>query len=370
MRIALTGAAELRAVGVRWAAEAPPRSPWLPALPALLPLGDLLGPPSEVPDDGIVLGRADDPVHQEQPLEVLRCGQERGIVFLGTPGSGRTTALRVLEAQVPGAVWVPGDPEAAWDLVDAWVTGRVRAPELVLCDDVDALLSLFPSEYGQQFAQRWEQLLRAGAGTTFALTATRATGTFGRVLDALPRRALLRLGTRLEHLAAGGEASAFLRDRGPGRARIGDREVQLAWVDAGVETRAIRAGEEVWSPSCTVTAIVSAGAGALAARLRDAHPGCDVRAPGEEPPSPAVPCILVADTETWQRNWSTWQRIRAEGEVVIRAEQHADLRQLAGVRELPPYARPHAGRGWSVRGAGSPRRVILPALVPGAGGAS
>ena len=72
----------------------------------------------------------------------------------------------------------------------------------------------------------------------------------------------------------------------------------------------------------------------------------------------------VADAETWQRNWSVWQRIRAESEVLIRAEHPADLRQLAGVRELPPYARPHAGRAWSVRGAESPRRVILRELSP------
>ncbi|MFK3679490.1 FtsK/SpoIIIE domain-containing protein [Microbacterium sp. NPDC090218] len=364
MRIALTGAAELRAAGVRWSAEAPPRSPWLPALPPRLPLADLVGASRQVPDDAIVLGRADDPARQAQPLELLRCGQERGIVFLGGPGSGRTTALRALAAQQPGSAWVPSDPEGAWDLIDAWVTGRKRAPSLVLCDDADALLSTFPSEFAQQFAQRWEQLLRAGAEATFALTATKAAGALGRVLDALPRRALLRMGTRVEHLAAGGEASAFLRDRGPGRARIGDREVQLAWVDAGSDGRTAKPAEDVWSPSCAVTAIVSAGAGSLASRLRDAHPGFEVVLPGAEPSAPKGPRILVADADTWQRNWSTWQHIRAEGEVVIRAEQQADLRQLAGVRELPPYARPHAGRAWSVRGAASPRRVIIPQLAP------
>ncbi|MGS0560683.1 FtsK/SpoIIIE domain-containing protein [Microbacterium aurugineum] len=372
VRVALTGATELRGIGLRWAETAPPRSPWLPALPSRLPLGDLLTAPDRASGDAVILGRADEPVQQMQPLETLHCGQERGLVFLGASGSGRTTALRVLAAQRSGTdtVWVPRDLEGAWDLVDAWSSGEERVPALVLCDDLDALVAGFPPDYGQQFAQRWEHLLRSGAGMTFAVTAGRSTGAVGRVLDALPRRALLRMATRVEHLAAGGEASAFLRDRSPGRAWIGDREVQLAWVDDDHDG----VGEPIdpieppamttWSPSCAVTAIVSAGARATASRLRDAHAGFEVVLVGAEPTLPDGHRILIADAETWQRNWSSWQRIRAEGEVVIRAEQPADLRQLAGVRELPPFARSHAGRAWSVRGAEPPRRVILAELMP------
>ncbi|WP_226532750.1 FtsK/SpoIIIE domain-containing protein [Microbacterium paraoxydans] len=366
MRVALTGAAELRGIGVRWAEAAPPRSPWLPALPSCLPLGDLLRAPDHAPGDALILGRADEPAQQVQPLETLRCGQERGLVLLGAPGSGRTTALRVLAAQRSDSdtVWVPRDLEAAWDLIDIWTCGNERVPSLVLCDDLDTLVSDFPPEYGQQFAHRWERLLRAGSGTTFVVTAGRSTGALGRVLDTLPRRALLRTATRVEHLAAGGEAAAFLRDRGPGRASIGDREVQLAWLDDAVGEPIYPRSQATWSPSCPVTAIVSAGARATAARLRDAHAGFEVVLVGAEPTLSDSNRILVADAETWQRNWSSWQRIRAEGEVVIRAEQQADLRQLAGVRELPPYARAHAGRAWTVRGAESPRRAILSELMP------
>ena len=63
-------------------------------------------------------------------------------------------------------------------------------------------------------------------------------------------------------------------------------------------------------------------------------------------------------------SWQLWQQVRAQGEILIRAENPADLRQLAGVREIPPFARLHAGRAWSLRDAGQPRRVVLPELTP------
>ena len=361
-RIALTGAADLRRTGMRWASEPAPRSPWLSALPARIPLSELVADSTDA-SSTMVLGLADDPVHQSQPTESLRCGEERGLVVLGASGAGRSAALRTVAAQRSDALWVPSDPEDAWDLVTTWTLGSDRLPPVVLCDDMDALVACLPPEHAQQFVQRWEQLVRAGAGTTFVFAAARATGALGRVFELMPRRALLRMSTRVEHIAAGGEAAGFLRDRLPGRARIGDREVQFAWVDAEavrVPTRP-QAGE--WAPSQRVTAVVSAGAEAVMTQLRAAYPACEVIGAGTEPESGRAR-IVVADAEAWQRNWPSWQRIRAAGEVLIRAEQPADLRQLAGVRELPPYARPHVGRAWSVVGAGSPRRVVLPALAP------
>lgn len=361
MRAALTGAADLRAVGMSWAAEAPPRSPWLPALSGCIPLEEILEEQILEPD-AIVLGRADDPRHQSQPPELLRCGLERGLVVLGAPGSGRTAAVRAVSAQRPDALWMSSDPEEAGDLLDAWADGSRRPPSVVLCDDLDVLLSGLPPEYVQQFVQRWEQVLRASRGTTFVLTAARVNGALGRVLDLLPRRALLRMPTRVEYLAAGGEASGYVRDRVPGRARIGDREVQLVWVAEGVLEPSAQASTAVWAPKRAITAVVTPGADSVVVRMREARPDCEVIVAGAEPVSPGRPCIVVADAETWQRNWSSWQRIRGAGEVLIRAERPADLRQLLGVRELPPYARAHAGRAWSVTGAGSPRRVVLAEL--------
>ncbi|MGO8610000.1 hypothetical protein ACC848_44405, partial [Rhizobium johnstonii] len=76
------------------AASAPQRAraPWLPALPERVPL-------AEVSRAGeIILGRADDPSAQRQPL--LRLGADSaGFSVVGSAGSGKTTLLRALAAQ-------------------------------------------------------------------------------------------------------------------------------------------------------------------------------------------------------------------------------------------------------------------------------
>lgn len=365
-RIALTGASDLRRVGVQWGDAPPSLSPWLPALPSHLNLSDLDAEAVAAPTvtaDTIVLGRADDPARQAQPLETLQCGADRGLAVLGAPGAGRTAVLRTIAVQQSTACWVPSDLERAWDLVTAWATGVERIPRLVLCDDLDALFAGFPAEYAQQLVQRWEQLVRTGVGTTIILSAARATGPVARLLDALPRRALLRMSSRVEHIAAGGEPSGFLRDRLPGRARLADREVQFAWVDPEAADLPADPAVTPWGPS-GLTAVVTPGAAPVADRLRDAYPECDVVLAGADRVDEDRPCIIVGEAETWQRAWSVWQRIRGEGEILIRAENPADLRQLASLRELPPYATPHEGRAWSVRGGASPQRVIVPALAP------
>lgn len=372
MRVALTGAADLRAIAMRWADAESPHSPWLPVLPRMLPLATLQ---VETRKGDAVLGRADEPERQRQPLVFLSIGSDRGIVLLGGPGSGRTSALRALAKQHADPLWIPSDPEHAWDAVVALAADGSRGAGLVLCDDIDVRISELPVEYGQHVAQLWDQILRHGSRTTFVLTATRAAGPIGRLLDALPRRGLLRMPSRVDHLAAGGESDGFDRDRPPGRMRMGDREIQLVWVpeerlrSSGPAHGASRYRQDSgWSPRCALTALVTAGVPTVAESLAAAHPGCDVVALSGEPrdlTTSTRPTMVIGDADAWQRNWPLWQRVRREGETLIRAENAAELRQLAGVRELPPYARPHAGRAWSLIGDAGPRRVVVPALASG-----
>ncbi|MFT4260703.1 FtsK/SpoIIIE domain-containing protein [Microbacterium sp.] len=376
MRVALTTAADLRAIGMRWSHAEAAASPWLPALGSVVRLDALPGAAA----GEIILGQADDPQRQRQPIQTLRVGVDRGLAVLGAPGSGRTALLRTLAHQHRSALWIPGEIEAAWDAVTALAERRGPVPDLVLCDDIDALVAELPPEHAQLFIQRWEQILRGGAGTTFVITAARAAGPVGRLLDALPRRVLLRMSSRVEHLAAGGESADFDRDRLPGRAIIGEREVQIAWVDESAEPQSGTAADDAaasdlaatideaaapwWRPTAALTAVVTSGPHSAARALRAAHEDCEVVLAPAEPTGAAPFVILVADADTWQRNWTAWQRVRAEGEVLIRAEGPADLRQLAGIRDTPPYARTHAGRAWSLRDGGLPQRVVLRALAP------
>ncbi|MCK2036451.1 cell division protein FtsK [Microbacterium sp. SSW1-49] len=362
VRMARAAAADVSRVASDWRTATRPRSPWRPALPALLPL-DELRPEAVALTDALVLGRADVPEQQSQPLESLRPGIDRGLAILGAAASGRTSVLRLLAAQHPQAVWMPGDLEAAWDVISSWRDGSVALPSVVLCDDLDRLAGAWPPEYAHEWLNRVEQLLGTAHETMFVITATRVAGGVGRLLEALPRRALLRMTSRVEHLAAGGEASGFRRDRPPGRARIDDREVQLAWVDAVAPVASVSTTPR-WRPGEQGSAVVSAAPVRVVERLQADYPEHDVLLLEPGVRAERSGAILVADAETWQRNPSVWRQRRAEGEVLFRAEHPVELRQLAGLRDLPPYAHARSGRAWSVRGEEAVRRVILPSFAP------
>lgn len=370
-RIALTRSTDLARIIERWEGEPAPRSPWLPPLPLDLPLSG--GADDRTPQT-LEWGRADEPESQSQPPLLLRVGEERGVAVIGAPGSGRSSALRVLAAQRDDAVWIPTDLESMWDAVRALAEGETALPSLVLCDDLDARIAELPPEYAQALLQWWDQILRSATGSTVIITAMRVSGPVGRVLDILPRRALLRAASRVDHIAAGGDSSTFDERRPPGRVRIDGREAQFALVrDSDAPTSRGLTEPAFWSPTMPLTGIVTAGAADLAASVRERHPSVDVHVLGAAghsgsglPPSgPGAegPRVVVGDAESWQREWSLWQRVRAEGEVLVRAERPADLRQLVGYRELPPYARLHAGRAWAVQGGEVPRRVVLRELA-------
>lgn len=383
VRVALTREDDLRDVANRWAHVPSPASPWLLPLAEVIPLPEGEGGRGA---SEILWGVADVPESQAQPRLVVRAGRDRGAAVIGAPGSGRTAALRVLAAQVPDALWIPADAERMWDVVRSLADGRAGMPSLVLCDDIDARVAELPPEYAQVLVQRWEQILRGARGSSVVISATRCSGAVGRILDALPRRALLRAASRIDHVAAGGESATFDERRPPGRALIDGHETQIFWTPEDSVTKAHGdAGAETprWAPSAHLNAIVTAGAASLVSAVQQAHPSARVSVVGAgvgvgvgagagagafaavaaSGGSGDEPLILLGDADAWQREWSLWQRIRAEGEVLIRAERPSDLRQLVGHRDLPPFARLHAGRVWAVSGAEAPRRLVVPALL-------
>jgi DNA segregation ATPase FtsK/SpoIIIE, S-DNA-T family len=83
---------------VRTAADAQrlerPRSPWLPPLPAVIPL-ETLPAPAQAGREA-VLGLLDDPGRQLQAQYVLDLEAEGSLLVYGTSGSGKTTFLRTL----------------------------------------------------------------------------------------------------------------------------------------------------------------------------------------------------------------------------------------------------------------------------------
>ncbi len=350
VRIALTAEADLLAVAQRWHGCTAQPSPWLPPLPARLAL-----PSSGERRTGVaVLGQADDPQRQRQPWVELSPGERLAVI--GGPASGKSSALAMIASQLPDAVVIPADPERAWDAVAELTGGRHG---VVLCDDLDVLLGQYPSDYAQLFLSRWESIVRDPAGTV--ITLSRVSGPLGRLVDALPRRLLLRLTSKVEHIAAGGEPAAFDRTRPAGRAWLDDRETQLCLPGAGPSVEPVHAEFELWAPRRRVVGVITPSVEATRAALGSMHPGriMALEDQGTNEPTEDGARIIVGDPEQWRAQWTRLQTVRTAGELVIAAECASEMRQLAGVRELPPFARLHEDRAWSVEAGGRPRRVLL-----------
>ncbi|SJN31948.1 FtsK/SpoIIIE family protein [Microbacterium esteraromaticum] len=353
-RIALTSDADLAAASQRWSGHERQRSPWLPPLPPRVALPD-----HGAVDAEAVFGLADEPEQQRQPWVTLKRGQ--GLAILGGPAAGKSSAVQMLASQLPDGVIVPPDLEGAWDAVAELSTGRHGT---VLCDDLDLLVGQYPPDYQQLFLSRWEKIVRAPAGAV--ITLSRASGPLGRLIDALPQRALLRLTSKVEHIAAGGDPSAFDRARPAGRAWMDGREVQVCWTDEPASDTAQPSARDpqIWQPRRRWTGIVTAAEEATRTVLTAAHPGHRVISLGEADRAaadaqPEAQFIVVGDPEQWRAQWSLLQLVRSSGELLIAAECPTELRQLAGAREVPPFALAHADRAWSVEAGALPRRVLL-----------
>ncbi|WP_052460353.1 FtsK/SpoIIIE domain-containing protein [Microbacterium gorillae] len=354
-RIALSEPADLSVAADAHPPATDPHRPWLAPLPVRLTA-------AEVADaDPAVIAIADDPDRQCQPAVALRPG-ERGLAVIGGPRSGKSTAVAAVAAALRrcGAEpqIVPPDPEAAWDLLGRW---QEDPPAAVLCDDLDVLLTRLPEPWAAEFAARWEALVRSGAatGTTFAVSAQRLSGPLSRIIELLPRRAVLALPTLTDHLTAGADGASYRRSRPAGRADLDGREAQF--IDAtpsSVESFPLTAPR--WTPVPGLCGLITRDAehrvNARAAAVGRAPVPVGAIASPDDPRLPAA--LLVGDPESWQRAWPILDAVRRDGDLLIGAECGADLRALTGERRLPPYAR--GQRHWLIRRGAPPTRVRWP----------
>ncbi|MFT4136676.1 FtsK/SpoIIIE domain-containing protein [Microbacterium sp.] len=332
----------------------PARRPWLPALPADVPLGSLRVA------GAVVLGLADEPEHQRRRPVVLPDGA--GLTVVGRAGSGKTVALHAVAAQSDRAIMVPADPEAAWDAV----AGLDELPRgsAVLVDDVDALLSRFPPEYAVVVAERLERCAREarGRGIRLVVSARRLTGATGRLAELLPHRALLALSSPVEHVAAGGEARGFCIDAPPGRARLDRVLVQFASVP--VPRPAASVDAVPWVPARATAFVVHPGAAARSALAVWAAAGRTiVRLDDAGSAAAGQDAVVWGAPEQWIGHWRALAAAREHADLVVDAACAAEYRAVTGARELPPYALPGRSRAWLCTpeaGAHRARRIVLP----------
>ncbi len=353
VRVATTAPETVATVAARPAS--PARRPWLPALPAVVPLERV-----RVAGE-IVLGLADEPERQRQ-RPVVFAAEAAGLAIVGRPGSGKSGALHAIAAQAARAVVIPADPEAAWDTVAELDTAPPGA--VVLVDDVDALLARFPPEHAGALAAGLERCAREarGRGIRLVVTAQRLTGATTRLADLLPHRALLALTSRAEHVAAGGEASGFTVDPPPGRARLDRALIQFASAPpppavptpTAVPWFPARATAFIAPPGAHTRAVLEAWAerGARVVRVEDAD-----AAPGEDG------AVVWGPPEAWLAQWRRLASAREHADLVVDVACAAEHRALSGSRELPPYALPGRSRAWLCRpgdAALGARRIVLP----------
>jgi DNA segregation ATPase FtsK/SpoIIIE, S-DNA-T family len=363
VRIALSSTADAASISAAHAGTRP-RRPWLPELPGRLDLEELVAASSE-PDDTILIGLADEPELQRQRPIGVRPDQ-RGLLVVGTGGSGKSSALRTVVAQAgQWVVWVPDTPEGAWDAVAELVDGSIAIGRVIVIDDLDALVAALPPDYAREFVERLERLIRsAGASRTLVVvSAQRIGGAVARVSELLPHRLVLAASSRAEHIAVGGDAAHYAPGSPPGRGRLDGRPVQVAMT---ASMRVAQRDETTqWHPDGALTGFVmrrSPGSRATLAAWETA--GARVLSVeefvGAAEWGSIGPIVVRGEVEDWQRHWRALTTVRADHDLVVDASCGPEFRLVTGDRELPPYCDAGRGRAWLMRAGAGPVRIVLP----------
>lgn len=360
---AITGIADRS----RSAEPAPVRRPWLPELPARIPLDAVRA------EGTVVLGVADQPERQRQHVLLLE-DDSPGLFVIGRAGSGRTTVLRTIARQVPvhRLRIVPSDLEEAWDAVDGLASAGPG--DVIVVDDVDLLIGRFPLDHAAAVAETLERVAREARarGIRLVVSAQRLTAATGRIADQLPRRAVLATASRTDHVAFGGDGAHHDPRTPPGRGRLDGVLVQFAdpgegdartgapptvrpWTPeqptalVAPDGRATRSTLAVWEAAGLE--VVPLGAGGIA----DPRGQASVLAPGR---------IVWGPPEAWVGRWRALAAGVDDALLVIDAACAADVRLLTGRRDLPPFAAPGRRRAWVFAGDQPPMRVELPSGPP------
>ncbi|MFD4959373.1 FtsK/SpoIIIE domain-containing protein [Microbacterium sp. NPDC058389] len=366
VRIALSGPEDVAAASARGGEETP-RRPWLPELPDRVPLAELADRP-DAPTGAVLLGVADEPERQRQPVVALTPA-DRALLVLGGPGSGVSNVLDLVCAQAARSLRLPVDPEGLWDAVAALAEQPPAAGTLVVADDLDAISGRFPADYA---AAVWERLdltiRRAGdAGALVVAGAHRMPGAVARLAELFPRRLVLPYPTRIDHAGAGGDPSSFDAGAPAGRGRLDGRTIQVA-LASPMQRGSHEAAPAIapWEPSTRLTGVVARRSPSSRQALATWEAGgarvCALDEYAADPSTAATGrLVLIGEPEDWQRHWRLLADVRGDHDLVVDTSCAAELRILAGYRGVPPFCEPGRGRAWLMSAGADPVRIVLPA---------
>jgi S-DNA-T family DNA segregation ATPase FtsK/SpoIIIE len=383
----------------------PVRRPWCDDLPSVVRLADLAAGPASVrqsesghdSEAGIPFGLVDLPEQQCQQIARYDPSRDGNLLVIGAQRSGKSEFLRTLGAAV-NVERCATAVDAAWDGVTASVE-RLRSgrsgPRLLLVDDLDALIGRLAEDYQSVFVDRLVELAREGSsiGLQLVITVRRVPPTLQTLASLCDCRLVLRLATRQDHLLAGGTATGYSAEAGPGAGEWKGSRVQVALhppvppavdtsgsADSAAGTPAPK-GTSTRNPDVArfdrgagrMLAVVSTRPGEFARRLRALEPpvgqvvelgtgrSLSAEPGGIEVGAAGARTIVVGDPDSWQANWAILGSARSRGPVVFDRCSVAEFRALGARRTLPPPIRPGVDQCWVLEVDGTVRRMMAPA---------
>jgi S-DNA-T family DNA segregation ATPase FtsK/SpoIIIE len=353
LQIAHSTQADIDAVVDRWGGSSRPRAPWLPPLPALIPLRVIDDAP---PGAGIPFAMMDLPERQLQEIARYDPQAHGSLLVVGAGTSGKSGVLDTLAgaASTLECTRVASGLPALWDALTVALgspdgvndgVGEGRAPRILLLDDVDAVVASSPEDYQAVLLDLLARLLREGPafGQYAVVTAQRLTGQLHSLTALCGSRLVLKLPNRAEHVAAGGETDEFVPGLSPGGGHWHGARVQVLRASAISLAPAPLLATDVDLRTDRLAA-VSSQPERFAETLRRLEPGRRLtllgdRRPGEselEISRGGVQEIPIADPEQWQAQWSLLGSARRNCSLLFDGCSLAELRSLTRVRELPP----------------------------------
>lgn len=320
------------------------RAPWLPPLPAVLPVATLPLPPAPL----IALGLTDLPEQQRQPVLAWDPIEQPRLLIVGDPRTGRSTALATA-ARGLGVAPTPADPAVLWDRI-----GDRDAPLLV--DDLDHLLDALGEAHRGPALERLAARLRDPSAAPTVVTARGPSAWAGLplrgVVGLFDETVLLGLGLD-DHLALGGTRATWAAGAAPGRGWCAGARVQLALTPPAEPEEVPPAPPLPPGPVVLLTARPRLRGDRLTAA------GWTVVAPGAAPLDPGVDTAVVGSPAEWQTEWRALGTLRTLATVLTDGCSAGDLRALLGMTEpLPPVTDPD--EVVLVPAEGAPHRVRLP----------
>jgi S-DNA-T family DNA segregation ATPase FtsK/SpoIIIE len=345
VQIAIARADDVLRARDRWPGPWLPRKPWCEPLPErVLPVDLAAG----------AFCLVDLPELQRQDAGYFDPLETGHVLVLGDSGAGKSTALSALAAD---GLWLPRDPEGAWDALDD------PAPRLCVIDDLDSLLPRFGDDHRSAFLERLGNLLRDGPalGIRFAMSAARITGELQSIASLTPSRLLLRLADKHEFVAAGGN---------PLHHRAGTPAGRASW--RGLEVQVVLAPVRGATPSPRPRllaierplAVVTTRAAWVTHRLKDQYsvtPLADSPAAGSlRVGVGASPTAVVGSPDDWQSRWGALGALSESSDIVFDRCSVSEFRALSRSRALPPPLALESNSCWLLRPDGRVDRVRLP----------